>query len=720
MKNPASSKPRGIVLLREHCLKPLAASAASALLLMGAPGLTVAQSDNFDGDTLSSVWQVRNVCQPLGGYVNNSFPVNGSGKALRLQRGSFNATPLGVEQDYGTGRAWLFQTNGYTDFYVAADVVDWNNGTNQAIVLLGRAKDYDATLAPGYPPGLGTVDGYICNYDNAQDGTLAGDRLGGQFQINRVVNEGPVTLAAADVTLIQGHSYRFILKGQGTNLTAHIYDFWDLTKPLVTLVTGDTNYSSGVSGLVTFHRDGETHPNRTDMTVDNYYANVADPNLDIAPAIRHPMAGTPQVTSRNPANRFTNFHPPASGISFTARSFTANLINAGATKLYLNGTDVSASLVPAPNGSTVNFATVPGTLAANTVYSARIELQDVSGTLTSVNTFWFDTFTDAFVSTAPVKTIEAEDYNFTDASAIPGRYEDDPVQVSGADTNGTLFGGIYFPEGGYFGRQGTRGVDFWDNRTSVEANFSGYRTTDTLTMDYVGITQGGREEILDSTHLSPPDDLVLTRPTDGQRGKYIFYSSDFSMWLNIPEYLVVRTEAGEWMNYTRSFTKTNYLVYLRCGTLGATQARLDRVVGDTTITNQTLTPLGIFDVPNHLMRINYTYEPLTCSGIPVVLPLEGTNTLRLTMLGTPSKDNRLFSLNYLLFVPTSAQPVALLSAATVSGPYSEDTAALIDTASKTITVPATGSARFYRLRQCPPAPAIKSIEVVGGNVVLKY
>jgi len=307
-----------------------------------------------------------------------------------------------------------------------------------------------------------------------------------------------------------------------------------------------------------------------------------------------------------------------------------------------------------------------------------------------VNTFWFDTFTDAFVSSAPVKTIEAEDYNYTDTTAVPpqpGKYALDPVRVSGTDTNGTYYGGVYYPEGGYFGRQGTRGVDFWDNRTSVEGNFSGYRTTDTLTMDYVGVTQGGREEILDFVHPQPPDDLVLTRPTDGQRSKYTFYSPEFSMWLSIPEYLVVRTEPGEWMNYTRSFTKTNYLVYLRCGTLGTTQVRLDLVGGDISSTNQTLTPLGIFDLPNHLMRINYAYEPLTCSGLPVVLPLEGTNTLRLTMLGTPIKDSRLLSLNYLLFVPTSALPIALMSSPTAAGPYVEDTAASIDMVSKTITVP---------------------------------
>src|SRR6516164_7736989 len=113
-----------------------------ALALMAtAPGTAQVVTDNFDSgvlDTSAQGWQVRNICQPLGGYVNDSFPANGAGKALRLQRGSFDAALAGVPQTYGTGRAWLFRTNDYDDIYVAMDLVNWNDATNQALVLLAR------------------------------------------------------------------------------------------------------------------------------------------------------------------------------------------------------------------------------------------------------------------------------------------------------------------------------------------------------------------------------------------------------------------------------------------------------------------------------------------------------------------------------------------------------------------------------------------------------
>ena len=81
------------------------------------------------------------------------------------------------------------------------------------------------------------------------------------------------------------------------------------------------------------------------------------------------------------------------------------------------------------NGSTANFSTAAGTLQANTIYAARIELEDTTGTLKSTNTFWFDTFSDAYV--ASLKTIEIEDYNYSS-----GLYKLDPIPVS-KDTNRT-------------------------------------------------------------------------------------------------------------------------------------------------------------------------------------------------------------------------------------------------------------------------------------------
>jgi hypothetical protein len=617
--------------LRTHALLPLLIAAFCALN----PGLR-AQSDNFDSGT-DSGWVRVNVLSDFGGANTYSFPNGPFGKGYRIQCTSSSAL-LGACGNCGTARAVTYRTNVYSDFYASIDVVNWDNSLDQALVLMARATgltdQLDPCPLPFCPPGFGTLNGYICNYDCNQDGVTAGDVRGGQFQINSVTAESTKTLASADVTLTPGKAYRMVLKGVGALLTARLYDLDDLSMPLATIQAQDTNYVSGVSGLISFSRDGTT----TDATFDNYYAAGTDPNLDIAPAIRHPVPGTPQVLSRSPARRFTNLLSPSSGLAFTANTFSTSPLNASATKLFLNGLDVSASLAPFPaDGTNVSFTTAANTLATNTIYSSRIELVDATGTLKSTNTFWFDTFSDSFLTNPPLKTVEVEDYNYSS-----GGFQLDPIPVSGFDTNDIQVNGNNV---GYMGLDGTPEVDYHDNRTSPEPGWSDFRGD-----DFVGTLQGNREDIQDLNHPAPttPPSADPARPNDDSRRKYTA--------LGMKEYEVARTEAGEWLNYTRVFADTNYYVYLRCGSAGVQDVFLSMVHGDPTTTNQTTAPLGTFSVKNHLMRSNYRYEPLAApgsSGVPIVLHLAGTNTFRLTMGGTPVKDNRLLFLNYLLFVPTS-------------------------------------------------------------------
>ena len=66
--------------------------------------------------------------------------------------------------------------------------------------------------------------------------------------------------------------------------------------------------------------------------------------------------------------------------------------------------------------------------------------------------------------------------------------------------------------------------------------------------------------------------------------------------------------------------------------------------------------------------------------------------------------------------------VTLESAAAANGPYVQDTTAGIEVYPQRITVPTIGSAWFYRINWigCNHTPAITSITLVGGNVVLTY
>ena len=563
---------------------------------------------------------------PASAGISVTFPATGDGKGVRIQ------TPNG-------SLASIFRTNIYTDFYLAADVVNWNNNFDQAIILEGRATNQAGVVA--------TKD-YTMNFDVVQDGDAAGDRKGGQLQIIRVDSVSPLVLvgmAVGNVSLIPGNSYRFIFKGVGTDFTGQIYDLNDLTSPVITLHGSDTNtYTAGVSGIGVFDRDTSTGgANSTDVTYDNYYAGPTDPNIAIAPAIKHPVAGTPQVITRTPTNRFTNFHPFNSGISFTVNTFSANTIDAAATRLYLNGVNVSASLAPLPaNGTNASFSTAAGTLKSNTVYSARIELADTTGTLKSTNTFWFDTFSDAYLTNPPVKTVEAEDYNYAN-----GGYQLDPIPISGLDTNGTQVNGSVATGGndlGYFGMTGTPGVDFSKPGGSYNFVLAEYRSG-----DRVQITQGSylttRDEAADIIDVS---NVAPTRIHDTQRARYAVS--------NVFEYQVRLTSPGDWMNYTRSFVPTNYNVYLRCGSFGSTTVFLDQVTTDPTIARQELVRWGAFNVENHLMRLNYRYAPLMSGSSPAVVSLSGTNTLRLTLGGTVTKDERVLVMDYFLFIPTSDSP----------------------------------------------------------------
>lgn len=654
-------------------------------------------SDNFDDGNLDG-WQSRNVVQLLGGFVEDSFPAAGDGKALRIQRGSADMAAVGLPQAYGTGRTWTFRPEVYSNFYVAMDLVNWNNETNQAMVLLARASGMDESAQPGFPPGLGTTDGYVANYDNAQDGTGANDRRGGQFQINRIDDEGPGTLAAADITLVPGRSYRMTFQGVGTSLTAKIYDLQDLTRPLVTINAEDNSYASGTSGIVSFHRDDGVHPNRTDLTVDNYNSAPTDPDAATLPVIRHPISGTPQVTERIPVARNANFHPAADGLSFTASTFGVGQIDVAATKLFLNGVDVTSTLAPLPaNGSQVKFKTAAGALASNTVYSGRLELTDTTGKLKSEHTFWFDTFSESYVRTAPAKTIEAEDYNFNGGSFIA-----EPIPVSGLDVNGSVVAGDGV---GYYGAAGVADVDFHDNRTTPDGAWKEFRE-----LDPVSTMQGGIEEIEDTVVVAnaTPD----LRPNDVSRSQYT--------QAKVAEYQVARTEAGEWLNYTRNFQAGSYVAYLRAGSFESTTVSLDKVTSNASEPNQTTAPLGVFEVPNHMTRYSYRYVPLTMDGKPAVLNLSGQTTLRLTMGGTPSRDNRLLALNYLLFVPAPAAPsLSLEGAEVVSGPYAAASNAVVDTNAKRITVPLTEGNRFFRISGAT-AVTIQGIQVQGGSVVISY
>src|SRR5881394_1668952 len=84
----------------------------SFLAISALPLQLNAQSDNFDSGSLSGAWTKY---QFFG--QSYTFPAVGNGKGLRIQ-----ANPAPGSAPAAAG---ISQTNDYTDFYVAVDIVNW-------------------------------------------------------------------------------------------------------------------------------------------------------------------------------------------------------------------------------------------------------------------------------------------------------------------------------------------------------------------------------------------------------------------------------------------------------------------------------------------------------------------------------------------------------------------------------------------------------------------
>ena len=271
---------------------------ACALLTSQCP--VNAQSDNFDSYSstaqLTAAGWILSSLNPA--LVNTTFPTVGAGKGLRIQAFPFppDAPAVGM---------W-YRTNDYTDFYVAVDIASWpGTDKDQAMILFGRMTSAAAggVVLPNQNPG--DAQGIICNYNANQDGENPTDRLAGEFQINLVIAPfGPTTLGACEMTFIPGRPYRITFSGVGTHYVGRVYDWNDLTTPLVTIEADDGGfYTHGACGILGLHRTNPVQSTNTvDVTFDNYYAGTTDPNLATPPALSHPIPGTPVVATRTLRN----------------------------------------------------------------------------------------------------------------------------------------------------------------------------------------------------------------------------------------------------------------------------------------------------------------------------------------------------------------------------------------------------------------------------------
>jgi len=232
---------------------------AMVMLALVAPARAGQISDDFtDGnDSVNPTWTryhpLDSLPPPLvSSPATFSFP---GGNTYRIQASA--ATAPGTT---GPARAASFLNSlNVSSFNVSVDLVDWNNGINQAFGVLARLSNIGPGMTNGYAltysPTLGTIDMTRITAESGQ-------------------NNG---LGSAQIALDPSKDYRLVFTGVGTSLTGAVYDLTDLTTPLATIPTkDDATYANGVTGVFVFdNSSGGAGP--ADATFDNYSATDAVP-----------------------------------------------------------------------------------------------------------------------------------------------------------------------------------------------------------------------------------------------------------------------------------------------------------------------------------------------------------------------------------------------------------------------------------------------------------
>ena len=359
-------------------------------------------------------------------------------------------------------------------------------------------------------------------------------------------------------------------------------------------------------------------------------------------------ADTPLLSSVYP----TGTHPfeYTNTFSFSVTAFGSGF-PANGIGLNLDGNDVSSNLVITGSASAKNVV-FPG-LLPNAIHVAIIAVTNSLGHSILV-TNRFDTFNEANYM------VEGEDFDYGG-----GQY------ISASD---------WFPDAYY---------DFLGLYPAV------------TNIDFQHISLDGEVFLYRAVGI-PQDNLGLH---DWLRTS--FYGSQ--------DFVLVFFAGTDWANYTREYPTGSFYVYIRSSGDGPFSMYLDQVVSGAGTVNQVTKRLGHFGgFGRSPVYITYDWVPLTDNGLaaPAIVKLNGLTTLRLTTNGNCNP-------NYFMFVPASgislkATPSAgsnVLSFPSQTGVnYRVFYRTNLTTGNwniltnvpgnggvKSVSVPSTGTSRFYKV-----------------------
>jgi hypothetical protein len=216
----------------------------------------LAQSDNFD-DNNDAGWTRYDPLGTVGLGAQGRWSFSNGTYRIQASR-----NPL-IPASAGPARAGSYRTNDYTDFYMCADIVNWDESMDQAIGFLARMTQL----------GLGTTDGYALTYQVP----------GHDIDITRFTDEGAVELTSIplspsdDITMVPGRSYRYVWIGKGNEFTVRIYELPNLETPILEARANDGVYTNGVCGFLVYDNSGSDAAGVADTTFDNYFATKSEP-----------------------------------------------------------------------------------------------------------------------------------------------------------------------------------------------------------------------------------------------------------------------------------------------------------------------------------------------------------------------------------------------------------------------------------------------------------
>jgi len=200
----------------------------------------MAQFDNFNSG-IDSHWTQY---APLDAFGESTAFTNPFGAYKITTTGSPSVSQLGPAR-----AAALRPDVSYSDFAVSVDLIGWDTSHSQPLGFLTRVTN----------PGLGTTNGYALTYDTT----------GHSLDLTLVTGEQTSSLGSAPVTT-QAGVLHLLFTGVGQTLTGEIFDGSNLATPLATVTAVNSNYASGINGLVIY--DNGTGDQGATGTFDNYAA----------------------------------------------------------------------------------------------------------------------------------------------------------------------------------------------------------------------------------------------------------------------------------------------------------------------------------------------------------------------------------------------------------------------------------------------------------------